>query len=263
VFTPTTIAISGLVPPITAPTTITQVITSSDGKAETVAVAVAAGAGVVAAGAFAAWLFKPVPGQPPAPTTPPNYPTSSEPEPPSTNTDDDSDDDDNTDTANPTTTSLPPAACPFTPVNPVSDFKSYTLDPTWIGPLPSLTTSSVKPACTSQGANNELFRGTDPGYINTLAGVFCNKTDLSKNEETTLGQADVPTGSNYNNEDINIKFDFTSNKPVDGCAQNCISAYKRTVSTCKHQKICSRNGMTKIQRKQASSTPTLFTEELR
>ena len=233
-YTPTTIAISGLTPPITAATTVTQVITS-DGAAETIAVAVAVGAGVVGAGALAAWLFKPVPNAPPAPTTPPSYPTSSQPDPPDTDTDTD-DSDTNTDTSNPTTTSEPPAACPFTPVNPTSDFKGYTMDPTWTGPIPSLTTSTVAPSCTSQGSNSQLFRGTDPGYINALAGVFC-KSDLSKNEDSTLGVDDLPDGNTYKNSALqgtSIKFDFKFGIKHDDCPQNCVDTYKSVVSSCEY-----------------------------
>jgi hypothetical protein len=60
IYTPTSLSIDGLAPPITAATTITSV----DNAGETVAVAVAAGAGVVAGGGLAAWLFKPMPGAP-------------------------------------------------------------------------------------------------------------------------------------------------------------------------------------------------------
>ncbi|KAI0517995.1 hypothetical protein F5B22DRAFT_601351 [Xylaria bambusicola] len=96
-YTPTSISITGLAPPITAATTVT----TTDATGATVAVAVGVGAGIVAGGALAGWLFKPVPGMPPAPTTPPAYTTSvQDPQPESTTTSEQT-----------TTSSL--SACPF------------------------------------------------------------------------------------------------------------------------------------------------------
>jgi hypothetical protein len=224
--------VSGLTPPITAATTITQVITTN-GAAETVAVAVAVGAGVVGAGALAAWLFTPVPNAPPAPTTPPSYPTSSQDPPTDTDTEDS---DTNTDTANPTTISEPPAACPFTPVNPTSDFKAYTIDPTWTGAIPTLTTSSVAHECTSTGSNGQLLRGTDPGYVKALAAVFC-KSDLSKDEDSTLGIDDLPDGNSWKNPQlsgVNIKFDFKFGSKHDDCPQNCVDTFTSMVLSCEY-----------------------------
>jgi hypothetical protein len=225
VYTPTTIAISGLTPPITQATTITQVITS-DGVAETVAIAVAAGAGIVGAGALAAWLFKPVPGAPPAPTTPPSYPTSTQEQPPDTTTEDPE-----------TTTEEQPAACPFTQVNPERDFKGYSIDPTWTGPIPTLTSSAVVPSCTPQGSNKQLLRGTDPGYITGLADVFC-KSDLSRDQEKTLGVGDLPDGNSFKDseglKDVRVKFDFKFGSKHDSCPKNCVDAYTRMIKSCEY-----------------------------
>lgn len=124
--TPTSIAISGLEPPITAATTVTT--TDSEGK--TVAIGVAAGAGVVAGVALAAWLFKPVPGAPGPPTSPPSYPTSTQDdEPRRTSTDQFS-----TTSAQPTSSSA--AACPLESAEPVPSFAIASEQPQWTAQIP-------------------------------------------------------------------------------------------------------------------------------
>lgn len=110
------------------------------------------------------------------------------------------------------------------------------MDPTWTGPLPSLTTSTIAPSCTSQGSDKQLFRGTDPTYINALAEVFC-KADLTKNEDETLGQGDLPDGNSYKSSsglaDIDIKFDFKFGLKDNGCPQNCVDTFTGMVKRCK------------------------------
>lgn len=230
VFTPTTLAISGLSPPINTATTITQVVTSND-AAETVAVVVAVGAGIVGAGALAAWLFKPVPNAPPVPTTPPSYPTSSQPDPPKTDTERP---DPETDTLGPTTTSEQASACPFVPITPTSVLTRFQQDPAWTGPTPTLTVSTVSPVCTPQGSNSQLFRGADPGYLNALAAVFC-KGDLSKDRISTLGTTDLPDESTWKMdglEDIKIRFQFKFGLKDNKCPQNCVDTYTSVAKTC-------------------------------
>ncbi|KAM5478773.1 hypothetical protein MaudMau93_008048 [Microsporum audouinii] len=221
VFTPTSISISGLAPPITKAMTITT--TESNG--ETIAVAIAAGAGVVGAGALAAWLFKPAPGIPPAPTKPPSYPTSDQNMPQSTDMP----------MMTTTTTMEPPAACPFTKVDAKRDFQQIQLPAPWTATIPSQTVSSKIAKCTQQGSNNELLRGTDPGYIKALAEVFC-KEDLSKDQRKTIGQNNL-FGGRYKDsplDGIRVLFNFKFGLKNDACPKNCVDAYNNMVDTCQY-----------------------------
>ncbi|KAK2767034.1 hypothetical protein FQN54_006352 [Arachnomyces sp. PD_36] len=220
VFTPTSISISGLTPPITKAT----VVTTTDEAGATVAVAIAAGAGVVGAGAIAAWLFEPVPGAPPAPTEPPSYSTS-EQEDPDTVTDDDV-----------ITTSEQAAACPFTSIDAAALFTSMPDPPKWTIEIPTLSVSSIAPECTKQGNNDQLLRAAEPAYIQELSEIFC-KTDLSKDQTQTLGQSDLPDGSvykEYDYGDINYQFGFDFEMKDDGCPSNCVDAYSTLVSACRY-----------------------------
>ncbi|KAH8590601.1 hypothetical protein B0O99DRAFT_721284 [Bisporella sp. PMI_857] len=242
VFTPTTLSISGLTPPITKATTITKTTTSGD-KTETVAIAVAIGAGVVGAGALAAWLFKPIPGGPPAPTSPPPYSTSSQKEPSKSTSESPK-----TTTKQPTTTKHP--TCPFRQVNPKKDFAKYTKDPAWTGPIPAPPASTSKPTCASQGSNKELLRGADPGYIKALAAVFC-KSNLSKDQSKTLGVQDLPNDSTYKKSSelagLRIKFEFKFHKKSDACPRNCVDSYSSAVKTCQRDSHTLYGGATKKQ----------------
>lgn len=226
IFTPTSIALSGVTPPITAATTVT----TTDSTGQTVAIAIAAGAGVVGAGALAAWLFKPVPGAPPAPTQPPPYRTVSQINEPETT----SEESGTTSTAE--TTSSEAVSCPFpTSGFPIS-FAPAATQPQWTFAIPSATpVSQNAPKCSQQGSNSQLLRGTDPGYINALAQVFC-KSDLSKSQSATLGQSDLPDGNQWKNaqlDSIRVKFDFGYSLSDPGCAQNCVDAYQKMTTSCK------------------------------
>ncbi|KAL9621477.1 MAG: hypothetical protein Q9160_004120 [Pyrenula sp. 1 TL-2023] len=222
VFTPTSLSISGVTPPITKATTVT----TTDNTGQTVAIAIGVGAGVVGAGALAAWLFKPVPGAPPAPTEPPPYSTASQPS--TTN-------DPSTSTTSSSTTEET-YACPFTKVDAKAEFTSPPVPPKWTGNLPQQTASSIKPSCTQQGGNNQLYRGTDPGYVNDLAGVFC-KSDLSKDQSKTIGQTDLPNDSKWKNtqlDGIRVKFDFKFAAKHDDCPQNCVDSYSGMITSCQY-----------------------------
>ena len=215
-------------PPITAATTITSV----DSAGETVAVAVAAGAGVVACGGLVAWLFKPVPGAPPAPTQPPPYstePQDGDPTPTPTVSS-------TLSTITTSTTSETSAACPFPSSGAKISFAQVEDQPQWTVAIPSPSTvSSYAPECTQQGGNSELLRGTDPGYISALAEVFC-KSDLSKDQTATLGQADLDDNNNWKTaklDGIRVKFGFSHAITNDACAKNCVDAFGKIGTRCR------------------------------
>lgn len=224
IYTPTSISITGLVPPITAATTVT----TTDSAGETVAIAVAAGAGVVAAGALAGWLFKPVAGAPPAPTTPPPYSTSAQDEePPVTDPPDD-----------PITTTEA-AACPFPTKGSGIAFSPAGEQPAWTAEIPSQTGSSYTAKCTPSGDNGQLFRGLDPGFIKELSVVFC-KNDLSKDFTQSIGKDDLPDDSSWkrdNGPEEKVKFTFDFKNQADGCADYCEKAFSSLVSSCKLTRI--------------------------
>lgn len=224
-FTPTSLAISGLVPPITAATTVTTI----DEAGETLAVAIAAGAGIVAAGALAAWLFTPVPNAPPAPTEPPPYSTEEQP---------DQHTDEPQDPSTSSTTTSVPAACPFPTGGGGVDFKPPQKQPDWTVEIPSATTSYFAAECTSSreiDGQMQLLRGTFPDYINALAAVFC-KNDLSKDLEKKVGRGDLPDGSSWKSDggpEESVEFSFRLKKSADGCAEYCVEAYKKVLSLCR------------------------------
>jgi len=87
------------------------------------------------------------------------------------------------------------------------------------------------------GSNKQLLRGTDPGYITALAAVFC-KSDLSRNQDKTLGSGDLPDGNPSKGasglQDIRIKFDFQFGIKHDACPNNCVDAYNSMVKTCEY-----------------------------
>jgi hypothetical protein len=189
-----------------------------------------AGAGVVAGGSLAVWLFKPVPGAPPAPAQPPPY--STEPQ-------------DN----GPTSTSAAPStftisttsqassdACPFPSLGSKISFAQVQDQPQWTVAISSPSTvSSYAPECTQQGDNKQLLRGADPGYISALAEVFC-KGDLSKDQTTTLGQTDLEDSSSWKNAKLDgtrVKFGFSHSITNDACAQNCADAYEQIGKRCR------------------------------
>ena len=222
IYTPTSISIDGLKTPVTSATTITT--TNSAG--ETVAIALAVGAGVVAAGALAAWLFEPVPGAPAAPTSPPSYRTKTQ---------------ENTETPSSTTlttstSSSEAAACPFPTSGYRLSFEPVQDQPQWTAALPSPSTvSSFSPKCTQQGENTQLLRGADPGYVNALSQVFC-KGDLTKDRSALLGQEDLPNDSKWKNsqlESVRVKFDFDYKLTNPGCQQNCLDAHSQIATACK------------------------------
>lgn len=221
-----------MVPPITKETTIT----TTDDAGETIAIAIAAGAGVVGgAGALAAWLFKPVPGGPPAPTSPPPYSTASQP--PKASETPQSTEASSSSSSSSSTSSQESYACPFTNVKADAkhDFTPIPLPTKWTAGAPQQSISSLKPACTQQGNNNQLFRGTDPGYVKALAEVFC-KSNLSKDQTKTLGQKDLPDGNNYKSsklDSIQIKFEFEFALKHDECPKNCVDSYSRMVTACR------------------------------
>lgn len=208
--------------------TAATTVTSEDAAGETVAVAIAAGAGVVAGGALAAWLFKPVPGAPPAPTQPP--PFSTEPQGDVTTS---------TSTASSTfttsTISRATPACPFPSSGISINFSQAQDQPQWTVAIPAPSTVSYyAPECTKQGDNSELLRGTDPEYINALVRVYC-KNDLSKDQTATLGQAELEDSSDWKNtalDGVRIKFGFSHTKGSDTCRDNCIDAYKQIGTRC-------------------------------
>ncbi|KAJ3560710.1 hypothetical protein NPX13_g9209 [Xylaria arbuscula] len=219
-YTPTSISIMGLVPPITAATTVT----TTDETGATIAVAVGVGAGVVAGGALAGWLFKPIPGMPPAPTMPPPYMTSAQDEPPQSMT-----------TSIQSTTTSEPPSCPFPSQGSKLQFSPAAQQPVWTAEIPSQTGSSYYPQCTSS-ENGVLARGVDPGFIQELSAVFC-KTDQSKDETQTIGKDDLPDDSSWKRDDgpeeeIMFKFDFKNN--ADGCTDHCQDAYSELITGCKY-----------------------------
>ncbi|KAI1373269.1 hypothetical protein F4677DRAFT_225983 [Hypoxylon crocopeplum] len=219
-YTPTSISITGLAPPITAATTLT----TTDSTGATVAVAVAAGAGVVAGGALVGWIFNPVAGVPPAPTTPPPYSTSAQNnEQPSTTPKD----------PEPTTTSNPPA-CPFPIEGSGLPFAPAAKQPAWTAEIPSQTSSSYISQCTPSGSNGQLLPGVDPGFIKELSTVFC-KNDQSKDVSQTIGKNDLPDDSSWKRDSgptEEVKFTFDFKNQSDGCASHCQNAYSELISSC-------------------------------
>jgi hypothetical protein len=78
------------------------------------------------------------------------------------------------------------------------------------------------------------LRGTDPGYINALAQVFC-KNDLSKDQTATLGQADLDENNDWKNaklDGIRVKFGFSHATTSDACTENCVDSYKKIATRC-------------------------------
>lgn len=221
-YTPTSFSVTGLAPPITAATTVT----TTDDKGATIAVAVAAGAGIVAGGALAAWLFEPVPGAPPAPTEPPSYSTvdqNDDPEP----TEDPNDPE--------TTTTSDSPACPFPTQGSQVEFEDTEQQPEWTAEIPSQTTSSFYADCTPSGDNGQLFRGLDPGFITELSAVFC-KGDLSSDVSKEIGKDDLPDDSSWKRDDgpeENVEFTFDLKNNAEGCDSHCEKAYSDLISSCK------------------------------
>ncbi|PGH10715.1 hypothetical protein AJ79_05306 [Helicocarpus griseus UAMH5409] len=211
-FTPTAVSVSGLAPPITKAITIA----TTDSAARGLMVAIPVGAGIVAGGALAGWLFKPIPGAPPAPTEPTPYPTEEQEQLPSKTTNDLP--------KSTTTTTNEPSICPFKTVNAEQYFTHMPLPPKWTGP-----------ECTKQWSNSRhLLRGTFPDYVKELAQVFC-KSDLSKDQSRTLGREDLPDGAVWKNRDIggiNVRFGFDFKKRFDACPKNCVDAYN-TMLQCR------------------------------
>lgn len=231
IFTPTSLAISGLQPPITAATTIT----TTDTAGETAAIAVAAGAGIVAGAALAAWLFEPKPGLPPAPTSPPSYPTKTQ------NTDDQEETTTQLSlTLSTSSTSSAAPACLLATEGPNPEFALASEQPQWTVAIPSHTISTVSPECTSSNDNGQLFHGLSPDFIGELADVFCDG-DLSKDLERSLDKDDLPSDSSWNRDDgpeFPVVFTFDLKAQLDGCADNCRKAYAKIISSCKHSPRC-------------------------
>ena len=225
-FTPTSLEISGLQPPVTAATTVTT--TDSEGK--TIAIAVAAGAGVVAGGALAAWLFEPIPGAPPPPTSPPPYPTSTqEAQDPDTLTDQPT-------TTSPASSASSDAACPFQTEGTGVKFEPAPVQAQWTAVIPEQSASSNTANCTSGNDNGQLYHGVPPDFISELADVFCSN-DLSADLEKSLGKDDLPDGSSWKREDgytEPVKFTFDLKAEMDGCAEHCKTAYSKLVGSCKY-----------------------------
>ena len=221
-YTPTSFVVSGLAPPITAGTTVT----TTDDTGATIAVAIAAGAGIVGGGALAAWLFEPVPGVPPAPTEPPAYTTEEQPEQPS----------ETEQPEEPETTTVSEApACPFPTGGAGVSFGGAEEQPVWTIEIPSQTTSRHAPECTPSGENGQLFRASFPEFIEELSVVFC-ESDLSGDVSTELGKDDLPDDSSWKRDDgpdekIMFSFDFKNN--VEGCASHCEGAFSTLISGCK------------------------------
>jgi hypothetical protein len=185
---------------------------------------------VVAGGGLAAWLFKPVPGAPPAPTQPPPYSTEPQDNGPTSTSAAPS-----TFTTS-TTSQASSAACPFPSSGSKISFAKVEDQPQWTVAIPSPSTvSSFAPECTSQGDNKQLLRGADPGYISALAEVFC-KSDLSEDQTTTLGQTDLEDSSSWKNAKLDgtrVKFGFSHSITNDACAQNCVDAYEQIGKRCR------------------------------
>ncbi|KAM0713457.1 hypothetical protein Q7P37_010419 [Cladosporium fusiforme] len=226
IYTPTSADVSGLAPPITAATTITSV----DSAGETVAIAVAAGAGIVAGGGLAAWLFKPVPGAPPAPTEPPTFSTETQDDQPISTSPPPS-------TFSTITTSKTTSACPFPSSGSSISFAKAQNQPQWTLAIPSPSTvSAFAPECTRQGDNSELLRGTDPEYINALAQKFC-ENDLRTDQTATFGQADLDNDSKWKNANLNsvrVIFGFTHKLTNDACSDNCRGALQQIGTQCQY-----------------------------
>jgi hypothetical protein len=184
---------------------------------------------VVAGGGLAAWLFKPVPGAPPAPTQPPPYSTEPQDNGPTSTSAAPS-------TFTTSTTLQASAACPFPSLGSKISFAQVQDQPQWTVAIPSPSTvSSYAPECTQQGDNKQLLRGADPGYISALAEVFC-KSDLSKDQTTTLGQTDLEDSSSWKNAKLDgsrVKFGFSHSITNDACAQNCVDAYEQIGKRCR------------------------------
>ncbi|KAF3020992.1 hypothetical protein E8E14_010084 [Neopestalotiopsis sp. 37M] len=223
IYTPTSLSITGLAPPITAATTIT----TTDDSGKTVAVAIAAGAGVVAAGALAGWFFTPVVDGPPAPTSPLPYSTSSQNDEPPTTTQ-------VTDTTTATTTT--PFACPFPTTDSSITFSPVAKQPSWTVDIPSQTVTSFKSDCTPEANEGQLARGIDPGFIKELSAVFCT-SDTSKDVSKTLGKDDLPDTSTWKRDDgpeEKVKFTFDFKSQNDGCSSHCPDAYTRLITSCQY-----------------------------
>lgn len=219
VFTPTSLSVTGLAPPITAATTVT---TTND-QGATIAVAVAAGAGIVAAGALAAWLFEPAPVVPPAPTSAPPYSTSSQEQAPPSKTDPEN---------VPTSTATEPAACPFDAKASEQNFAKAEPQPEWTGQFPIVLPKGASTVCHDHGANGELLRGSQPGFVQKLINVFC-KDELAGDKTLTLSKNDLPDPSQSQAKE-RIIFNFKSkgvNTPE--CAKYCQEPLSYIVTECK------------------------------
>ncbi|KAK8076730.1 hypothetical protein PG994_004002 [Apiospora phragmitis] len=204
-------------------------VTTKDDSGKTIAVAVAVGAGVVAGGALAGWLFEPVPGVPPAPTSPPPYPTSTQ-DPPEVITHKDT-------TTKQTTTTTSATACPFPTQGSHVTFTPGPRQPKWTAEIPSQTTSAYVPKCTSS-RDGQLLRGLDPEFINELADVFC-KNDQARDLTKTLGKDDLPDGSSWkraNGPDEKVKFSLAVKDQADKerCQAHCPKAFSQLVLHCQY-----------------------------
>lgn len=222
VYTPTSFSLEGLTPPITSATTVT----TTDEAGATIAIAIAAGAGVVGGGALAAWLFEPVPGAPPAPTEPPSYSTEEQPEnPPST---------ENPDEPEPTSTTTEVPACPFPTEGSGIAFEQAPDQPEWTVEIPSQTTSGFSSECTPSRGDH-LFQGSFPEFIEELSVVFC-QNDLSDDLSKELGKDDLPDDSSWkrdNGPQEKIAFTFTYKADFDDCAEQCEISFAKLISNCK------------------------------
>jgi hypothetical protein len=172
-----------------------------------------------------------MPGAPPAPTQPPPYstePQGNDPTPSSVVSSTFS-------TITTSATSQSSAACPFPSSGVSISFAKVEDQPQWTIAIPSPSTvSSYASECTQQGENSELLRGTDPGYISALAEVFC-KSDLSKDQTATLGQADLDDNDSWKNaklDSIRVKLGFSHAITNDACAKNCVDAFEKVGTRC-------------------------------
>ena len=99
------------------------------------------------------------------------------------------------------------------------------------GPTPTEDDFEPTPSCT--GSNT----GTDPGFANQLAAVFCDpsKTDFKKDAAKELSGADLdPKQTAY--PGISILFNYKHD--TGSCSFDCVDNYKKMISTCKSIDIC-------------------------
>ncbi|KAI9854925.1 MAG: hypothetical protein M1824_006494 [Vezdaea acicularis] len=93
------------------------------------------------------------------------------------------------------------------------------------GPTPTEDDLAPTPSCS--GSNT----GTDPGFANQLAAVFCDpsKTDFKQDASKELSGSDLdPKQTNF--PGISILFDYKHD--TGSCSLDCVDNYKNMINTC-------------------------------